>query len=63
MWLRLHVVNLQFTSLVDKQIFFIMFTLLILGKKLVKPNHFDVYLQPLVEELQQLWTGVPTYDM
>jgi hypothetical protein len=40
-----------------------MFILLIIGKKSIKPNHFDVYLPPLVEELQQLWIGVPTYDM
>ncbi len=25
--------------------------------------HFDVYLQPLVEELQQLWKGVLAYDV
>ena len=23
---------------------------------------FDVFMEPLVEELLQLWTGVPTYD-
>ncbi len=34
--------------------FFILLTLLILGKESVTSNHFDVYLQPLVEGLQQL---------
>lgn len=26
-------------------------------------KNFDVYLQPLVEELQQLWTRVVAYDV
>jgi hypothetical protein len=26
-------------------------------------ENFDVYLQPLVEELQQLWIGVAAYDV
>ncbi len=26
-------------------------------------ENFDVYLQPLVEELQQLWIGVVAYDV
>ncbi|KAL3689491.1 hypothetical protein R1sor_015800 [Riccia sorocarpa] len=40
---------------------FLLLTLIIPGPKKVK--NFDVYLQPLVEELQQLWTGVDdVYD-
>jgi hypothetical protein len=43
--------------------FFVMLALLILGKDLVTNANFNVYLQPLVEELQQLWKGVPAYDV
>ncbi|KAL3679629.1 hypothetical protein R1sor_022585 [Riccia sorocarpa] len=40
---------------------FLLLTLIIPGPKKVK--NFDVYLQPLVEELQQLWTGADdVYD-
>ncbi len=42
--------------------FFVMLTLLILGKKYVKNENIDVYLQPLVEELQELWKWVRTLD-
>ena len=42
---------------------FIMLSLIIPGKKSVTGENFDVYLQPLVEELQILWgTGVQTED-
>ena len=42
---------------------FIMLSLIIPGKKSVTGENFDVYLQPLLEELQILWaTGVPTDD-
>jgi hypothetical protein len=40
-----------------------MLALLILGKDLVIGVNFDVYLQLLVEKLQQLWKGVPAYDI
>ncbi len=40
-----------------------MLALLIIGKEFITSEHFDVYLQPLIEELQQLWTGVLTYDV
>jgi hypothetical protein len=36
--------------------------LLIPGKESVTIEVFDVYLEPLVEELLQLWAGVPAYD-
>ncbi len=26
-------------------------------------NDIDIYMQPLIEELKQLWTGVETYDV
>ena len=42
---------------------FIMLSLIIPGKRSVTGENFDVYLQPLLEELQLLWrTGVPTVD-
>lgn len=43
--------------------FFIMLVLLISGKQSVTAQFFDVYLAPLVEELQQLWKGVIAYDI
>ena len=43
--------------------FFIMLALLIPGKQSVTGQFFDVYLAPLVEELQQLWRGVLAYDI
>lgn len=42
---------------------FIMLALLILGKWSVTSEFFDVYLEPLVEELVQLWKGVVAYDV
>ena len=42
---------------------FIMLSLIIPGKRSVTGENFDVYLQPLLEELQILWqTGVQTDD-
>jgi hypothetical protein len=29
----------------------------------VTSEHFDVYMAPLVEELLQLWNGVPAFDI
>ena len=42
--------------------FFIMLALLIPGKEPVTVDVFDVYLEPLVEELLELWAGVSAYD-
>ena len=42
--------------------FFIMLALLIPGKESVTADVFDVYLEPLVEELLELWAGVSAYD-
>jgi hypothetical protein len=42
---------------------FITLALLIPRKEFFTSRNFDVYLQLLVEELQQLWIGVPTYDV
>jgi hypothetical protein len=38
-----------------------MMSLLIPGPKSLGKD-FDVFMEPLIEELLQLWTGVPTYD-
>jgi hypothetical protein len=43
--------------------FFIMLALLIPGKQLVTTENFDVYMEPLLEELLELWKGVLTYDV
>ncbi len=38
--------------------------LLIPGKEQVKLENIDVYLQPLLDELQELWQlGVPAWDL
>jgi hypothetical protein len=43
---------------------FIMLSMIIPGKEFVTCETFDVYLQPLVEELHTLWTdGIRTYDV
>lgn len=42
--------------------FFVMLSLLIPGKESVK-CHIDVYMEPLVEELELLWEGVLAYDV
>ena len=42
---------------------FIMLSLIIPGKKFVSGENFDTYLQPLLEELMELWNvGVMTND-
>jgi hypothetical protein len=43
--------------------FFIMLALLIPGKQSVTSEFFDVYMEPLVEELVELWKGVKAYDV
>ena len=40
-----------------------MLALLIPGKQSITSDVFDVYLEPLVEELLQLWEGVEAYDV
>ena len=42
--------------------FFMMLTLLILRKESVIDKNVDVYLAPLIEELQQLWEGIDCVD-
>jgi hypothetical protein len=43
--------------------FFMMLAMLIPGKESVTSDTFDVYLEPLVEELLQLWAGIPACDV
>lgn len=43
--------------------FFILLALLIPGRESVTGDVFDVYLEPLVEELLELWAGVPAHDV
>ena len=43
--------------------FFVLLALLIPGKQLVTCEVFDLYLEPLVEELLELWEGVQAYDI
>jgi hypothetical protein len=43
--------------------FFAMLVLLIHGKEFVNMHNFDVYIPPLIEELQDLWKGVLAYDL
>ena len=43
--------------------FFLMLVLLIPGKENVTSENIDVYLAPLIEELQQLWHGVNAVDV
>ena len=38
-----------------------MLSMIISGPKM-PGNNIDVYLEPLVDELKQVWKGVETYD-
>ena len=42
--------------------FFISLCILISGKRSPSDGNIDVYLRPLLDELKQLWQGVPTLD-
>ncbi len=44
-------------------IFFVMLSLIILGKKSIKDTNMDTYMAPLIEELQELWRGVIAFDV
>jgi hypothetical protein len=43
--------------------FFLLLALLIPGKESVTSEVFDVYMEPLVEEILQLWYGISAYDV
>jgi len=40
-----------------------MLALIILNKEFVKMHKIDVYMAPLIEDLQMLWKGVARYDV
>ena len=46
-----------------KKNFFTIMALFILVKKEVPSEFFDVWMRPLIDELQRLWEGVSTYDI
>jgi len=43
--------------------FFVMLALIILGQESIKLHNIDIYVAPLIEELQVLWRGVIAWDM
>lgn len=43
--------------------FFVMLALLIPGPETVSEQNLDIYLEPLLEELVQLWKGVDCFDV
>jgi hypothetical protein len=43
--------------------FFLMLCLLIPGKQSVTSECFNVYMEPLVDEFFELWSGVPAFDI
>jgi len=43
--------------------FFVLLSLLIPRKEFVTSEVFDMSLEPLIDELLELWVGIPTYDM
>jgi hypothetical protein len=42
--------------------FFVSLSLLLSGKESPTSKNIDVYLSPLVEELERLWEGIPVFD-
>ncbi len=43
--------------------FFVILSLIIPGPESVKVANFDVYLEPVIEELEELWKGVAGLDI
>jgi Fe2+ transport system protein B len=43
--------------------FFVILTLIIPGKESMKMHNINVYMAPLIKELQVLWKGVAAYDV
>jgi hypothetical protein len=43
--------------------FFVILTLTIPSKESVEMHNIDVYMAPLIEELQVLWRGAIAYDV
>jgi hypothetical protein len=47
----------------DNLFFWVIFAFIILGKEYVKMHNINVYMAPLIAELQVLWRGVASYDV
>jgi len=56
------ILNYNLTPWLTTKKFFLVLVLLIPRKKSVNNDNIDVYLIPLVEELQELWKGVDVWD-
>ncbi len=61
-WLVLFV-NYNLPPWLTTKRFFVMLTLLIPGKEFVRNENIDVYLEPLLEELEILWRRVRFVDV
>ena len=57
------IVELQSTPWLSTKKFFIMLSLLIPGPDSVTDRNIDIYMTPLLEELLELWKGVPYFDL
>jgi hypothetical protein len=55
--------NYNLTPWLTTKKFFLVLVLLIPRKESVNNDNIDVYLIPLVEELQELWKGVDVWDV
>jgi hypothetical protein len=55
--------NYNLPPWLNRKNFFVLLALLIPGKQLVTLELFDVYMEPLVEELLELWISVVGYDV
>lgn len=49
--------------MVSNQTLFFMLSLIILGKKSVTSDTIDVYLEPLFDELVELWKGIEAFQI
>lgn len=57
------VTELQSAPWMSTKKFFVLLALLIPRKQSTTVEVFDVYIEPLVEELLELWTAIATYDV
>jgi hypothetical protein len=51
-------INYSLTPWLETKPFFLMMSLIILGKKSVTSNTIDVCLEPLFDELEIFWKGI-----
>ncbi len=57
------IAHVKSTSMVGDKEFFVMFSLIIPGKELIEDANMDTQMAPLIEELQELWRGVISFDV